>query len=112
MMGVLTGAAALLLLPCCQSLRCRGSPLSHPPTHRHLPVTPPHPASLHPLPAPLPPPAQLRCCGVLEVARIAAAGYPTRHRHAEFAERYRVLLPELAGPGAARVCWVVGVSWG
>ena len=48
---------------------------------------------------------QLRCCGVLEVARIAAAGYPTRHRHAEFAEHYRVLLPELAGPGAAAVGW-------
>lgn len=42
---------------------------------------------------------QLRCCGVLEVARIARAGYPTRHLHHEFAARYKVLLPEL-GPGA------------
>ncbi len=24
---------------------------------------------------------QLKCCGVLEVARIAAAGYPTRYTH-------------------------------
>ena len=38
---------------------------------------------------------QLRCCGVLEVARIARAGYPTRYLHAEFAHRYRVLLPDL-----------------
>lgn len=41
---------------------------------------------------------QLRCCGVLEVARIARAGYPTRYLHAEFAMRYKHLLPEL-GPG-------------
>ena len=41
---------------------------------------------------------QLRCCGVLEVARIARAGYPTRYLHAEFAMRYKQLLPEL-GPG-------------
>ncbi|PRW61206.1 myosin-1-like isoform X1 [Chlorella sorokiniana] len=41
---------------------------------------------------------QLRCCGVLEVARIARAGYPTRYLHAEFAARYKHLLPEL-GPG-------------
>lgn len=38
---------------------------------------------------------QLRCCGVLEVARIARAGYPTRYLHSEFAERYRILLPGL-----------------
>ncbi|PSC73257.1 myosin-1-like [Micractinium conductrix] len=36
---------------------------------------------------------QLRCCGVLEVARIAQAGYPTRYLHADFAQRYFVLLP-------------------
>lgn len=41
---------------------------------------------------------QLRCCGVLEVARIARAGYPTRYLHTDFAERYRLLLPDLA-PG-------------
>ena len=35
---------------------------------------------------------QLRCCGVLEVTRIARAGYPTRYAHSAFAERYRVLL--------------------
>lgn len=35
---------------------------------------------------------QLRCCGVLEVTRIARAGYPTRYLHAQFAERYHVLL--------------------
>ena len=50
---------------------------------------------------------QLRCCGVLEVARIARAGYPTRYLHAEFAARYKHLLPEL-GPGvllgAGAVC--------
>lgn len=42
---------------------------------------------------------QLRCCGILEVARIARAGYPTRYLHQEFAERYRLLLPGL-GSGA------------
>lgn len=42
---------------------------------------------------------QLRCCGVLEVARIARAGYPTRYLHADFAARYKAVLPEL-GPGA------------
>jgi myosin heavy subunit len=35
---------------------------------------------------------QLRCCGVLEVTRIARAGYPTRYLHRNFAERYHVLL--------------------
>ena len=61
---------------------------------------------------------QLRCCGVLEVARIAAAGYPTRYLHTEFAARYRELLPELgsgvcrawqAGLGRAR--WHLGCWW-
>lgn len=36
---------------------------------------------------------QLRCCGILEVARIAQAGYPTRYAHIDFADRYRLLLP-------------------
>ena len=31
---------------------------------------------------------QLRCCGVLEVVRIAKAGYPTRFHREEFAERF------------------------
>jgi len=51
---------------------------------------------------------QLRCCGVLEVARIARAGFPTRYTHAAFVERYHVLLPPelratlgLAGLGGA-----------
>ena len=35
---------------------------------------------------------QLRCCGVLEVTRIARAGYPTRYLHHEFADRYGILL--------------------
>ena len=35
---------------------------------------------------------QLRCCGVLEVTRIARAGYPTRYLHRQFAERYHALL--------------------
>lgn len=35
---------------------------------------------------------QLRCCGITEVARIARAGYPTRHAHAQFAHRYSMLL--------------------
>ncbi len=42
---------------------------------------------------------QLRCCGVLEVTRIARAGYPTRYLHQNFAERYHVLLHG-AGAGA------------
>ena len=41
--------------------------------------------------------AQLRCCGVLEVVRIARAGYPTRYLHEQFADRYHILLPESAG---------------
>ena len=49
---------------------------------------------------------QLRCCGVLEVARIARAGYPTRYLHEEFAERYRLLLPGdgRSGAGALEEC--------
>ncbi|GAB4846314.1 Myosin-2 [Ancistrocladus abbreviatus] len=35
---------------------------------------------------------QLRCCGVLEVVRIARLGYPTRIRHQDFAQRYGFLL--------------------
>ena len=47
-----------------------------------------------------------RCCGVLEVARIARAGFPTRYTHAQFVERYTSLLPprdqeELARSGDA-----------
>ncbi|CAK9208721.1 unnamed protein product [Sphagnum troendelagicum] len=37
---------------------------------------------------------QLRCCGVLEVVRIARSGYPTRHSHNQFAMRYGFLLPK------------------
>lgn len=44
---------------------------------------------------------QLRCCGVLEVARIARAGFPTRYTHAQFAERYAILLPDHQLHGAA-----------
>ena len=40
---------------------------------------------------------QLKCCGILEVARIARAGYPTRYGHREFAERYKLFLPEDLG---------------
>jgi hypothetical protein len=36
---------------------------------------------------------QLRCCGVLEVARVSRAGFPTRYLHAEFVRRYKILLP-------------------
>ncbi|WIA33590.1 hypothetical protein OEZ86_006714 [Tetradesmus obliquus] len=36
---------------------------------------------------------QLRCCGVLEVARVSRAGFPTRYRHADFVTRYKILLP-------------------
>eukprot|EP00798_Chlamydomonas_sp_ICE-L_P007452 gene7452-592_t len=32
------------------------------------------------------------CCGVLEVARIARAGFPTRYTHSQFADRYIILL--------------------
>ncbi|XP_058089542.1 myosin-1 isoform X2 [Magnolia sinica] len=37
---------------------------------------------------------QLRCCGVLEVVRIARSGYPTRMTHQQFARRYGFLLLE------------------
>jgi Myosin head (motor domain)/IQ calmodulin-binding motif len=36
---------------------------------------------------------QLRCCGVLEVVRIAKAGYPTRYPHKTFVNRYVELMP-------------------
>ena len=36
---------------------------------------------------------QLRCCGVLEVVRIAKAGYPTRYLHDQFVSRYIDLMP-------------------
>ena len=36
---------------------------------------------------------QLRCCGILEVARIAQAGYPSRYTHEDFAQRYENFLP-------------------
>ncbi|KAG1663736.1 hypothetical protein FOA52_006105 [Chlamydomonas sp. UWO 241] len=35
---------------------------------------------------------QLRCCGVLEVARVARAGFPTRYTLHAFADRYAILL--------------------
>lgn len=38
---------------------------------------------------------QLRCGGVLETMRIAAAGFPTRWPFAKFCERYRILAPGL-----------------
>jgi myosin-5 len=38
---------------------------------------------------------QLRCGGVLETMRIAAAGFPTRWPFAKFCERYRILAPNL-----------------
>jgi len=51
---------------------------------------------------------QLRCCGVLEVTRIARAGYPTRYLHHNFAERYHVLLhgagADWKGRSALDVC--------
>ncbi|XP_019449127.1 PREDICTED: myosin-2-like isoform X2 [Lupinus angustifolius] len=37
---------------------------------------------------------QLKCCGVLEVARISRVGYPTRMTHEEFSGRYGFLLSE------------------
>ena len=39
---------------------------------------------------------QLRCCGVLEVVRIAKAGYPTRYPHKAFVRRYIELMPREA----------------
>ena len=39
---------------------------------------------------------QLRCCGVLEVVRIARQGYPTRYDVAKFAARFGPLLPPAA----------------
>lgn len=62
---------------------------------------------------------QLRCCGVLEVTRIARAGYPTRYAHSAFAERYRVLLHGRKGGlwdarhpcYAHRVLSVAGAAW-
>ncbi|KAJ7518383.1 hypothetical protein O6H91_21G066400 [Diphasiastrum complanatum] len=37
---------------------------------------------------------QLRCCGVLEVVRIARSGYPTRYSHHQFASRFGFLIPK------------------
>jgi myosin V len=47
---------------------------------------------------------QLRCCGVLEVTRIARAGYPTRYLHRNFAERYHVLLHGAGEGGLLQTC--------
>ncbi|XP_074311049.1 myosin-2-like [Silene latifolia] len=40
---------------------------------------------------------QLRCCGVLEVVRIARCGFPNRINHEEFAQRYGFLISERNG---------------
>ncbi len=64
---------------------------------------------------------QLRCCGVLEVTRIARAGYPTRYLHQEFADRYGILLtPKARGKSChtnpmpqiydSQACLMEGVS--
>lgn len=37
---------------------------------------------------------QLRCCGVLEVVRIARCGYPNRITHQEFAQRFGFLISD------------------
>ncbi|KAL9257908.1 Myosin-2-like protein [Drosera capensis] len=37
---------------------------------------------------------QLRCCGILEVIRIARSGYPKRITHQEFSQRYGFLLSD------------------
>ncbi|KAL9252357.1 Myosin-1-like protein [Drosera capensis] len=37
---------------------------------------------------------QLRCCGVLEVVRIARSSYPTRITHQDFSQRYGFLLSD------------------
>ncbi|KAK7289955.1 hypothetical protein RIF29_04020 [Crotalaria pallida] len=37
---------------------------------------------------------QLKCCGVLEVAKISRVAYPTRMTHQEFSRRYGFLLSE------------------
>eukprot|EP01018_Ginkgo_biloba_P021923 Gb_03454 [translate_table: standard] len=48
---------------------------------------------------------QLRCCGVLEVVRIARSGYPTRMSHQQFAKRYGfLLLQNTAAQDALSVC--------
>ena len=59
---------------------------------------------------------QLRCCGVLEVTRIARAGYPTRYLHRQFAERYHALLH--GGQSGAREatdvapgCCIYAMTW-
>ncbi|XP_009589781.1 myosin-2-like isoform X2 [Nicotiana tomentosiformis] len=38
---------------------------------------------------------QLRCSGLLDIARISRSGYPTRMTHQEFSKRYGVLLPQV-----------------
>jgi myosin V len=48
---------------------------------------------------------QLRCCGVLEVVRIAKAGYPTRYEHKKFVKRYSELMPKNSlGGNAVQQC--------
>ncbi len=46
-----------------------------------------------------PTPHTYRCCGVLEVARVARAGYPTRYTLEQFAGRYSLLLLPGSNPG-------------
>ncbi|XP_063966274.1 unconventional myosin-XIX-like isoform X1 [Lytechinus pictus] len=38
--------------------------------------------------------SQLRACGVLETVAISAAGFPSKLSHADFCERYSILLPK------------------
>lgn len=46
---------------------------------------------------------QLRCCGVLEVVRIAKAGYPTRYAHRAFVKRYIELMPRASATANSTV---------
>ena len=48
---------------------------------------------------------QLRCGGVLETMRIAAAGFPTRWAYHKFCERYRILAPLVYDKFAEKADW-------
>jgi myosin-5 len=47
---------------------------------------------------------QLRCCGVLEVTKLAKAGYPTRFSLHNFVQHFYMLLPGSNSGEAYRIC--------
>ena len=52
---------------------------------------------------------QLRYSGMMETIRIRRAGYPIRHKFAEFVDRYRILVSKI-GPSHTVDCRAASLS--